>query len=134
MSNYGWYLCLKIEYIEGTTGKSAHFQFLPTSYTPKAIEEDGYQVLAGFNQEPMEKSFTVTLRDPRPKCPINWAMVPEVYRYVAMSREGDWYLFRNCPKLLSKNWENVGYGSYDKIGIKTDGIHWRDSLYQRPDQ
>lgn len=135
MNQCKWYLLMRVEQIEGTTTQSAHFHFISAAkYGSESINQ-GYQVLAGFDKEPVEKSFNVILHDPRPPCPIDWRVVPKQWTYAAMDSDNVWWLYTEKPSAGNYAWEVASVRhDVDEIPLKTEGIHWRDSLYERPDK
>lgn len=63
---------------------------------------------------------------------IPWGHIKEEYKWAAMDRYGDVYLYKEKPRLISDCF--AGEWCYTTmLNINTTGIDWRESLTARPE-
>lgn len=121
-----WVLTCRVEK-ELAAASVVHFEFFHQMEVPESV-----QTIAWFDKEPEVKSWTISMKSKQPPCPIIWSMVPEFYRWAAMDKEGEWYLYVDKPECGISIWDLKGSGMIDEIPLKTPEIDWTNSLYQRP--
>lgn len=66
-----------------------------------------------------------------------WRCILRKWRYVAMDKDGEFFLYGKKPKkdTISKLWETDRYGDLCKIdlNIDTTGYEWDETLIERPE-
>lgn len=65
-----------------------------------------------------------------------WAIIDKKWKYVALDEDGGVWFYENIPYFGTQNWD-VGEGTSVEnrvLNINTDGIDWRKSLTERPEE
>ena len=83
--------------------------------------------------------YQYRIKPKEPANTIDWSLIHPDFKYLAMDRDIDWYLFKELPSITNgKNWQDrdlshVSLKLTTFTFFKPNPVDWKDSLITRPD-